>query len=524
MGSSYGLTVAYLRLSVDKKDGTLEHSASIYNQLAQIKTYAEQIGLNVDKEYIDDGYSGINFDRPGFEQLKEDIDKGIIGTIITKDMSRLGREFIETAYYVSEYFPRNNIRYIAINDGYDSADPNNEYLQMLVGIKSIINDRVVKDSSTKRKATAITQTNSGNYIGFTAPYGYVIKKENNKRTLEIDEVSSKIVQRIFMEKAEGKSRDEIATGLNNDKIVPPFVYKNMTESKGKYYSLIWDAGIIYRILKNKTYMGYLIVRKSTHDDYKDKKRKYIPIEQREIKKGIFPAIISEDLWKKAHSQMKQGKSVSRHKYHYKGIYDGLIYCGECGRKMNPYGVTKENGNVKYFFACNKIEHKDKCKNRTIYDGRIENIVKNALDDLIQNFVDDEYIINKSTKDVMTKERNNEKISLIKQNIEIHKTNIKKLFLDKTKGKISLDEFIKKKNEENLFIEQNTKTLEELLKNKEVVNRKQELKNKYKKFIDGDILNKDSINELIERIDVYKDNTVKITFKFDIGKPKKIKLF
>lgn len=271
-------------------------------------------------------------------------------------------------------------------------------------------------------------------------------------------------------------------------------------------------------------MGYLIVRKSTHDDYKDKKRKYIPIEQREIKKGIFPAIISEDLWKKAHSQMKQGKSVSRHKYHYKGIYDGLIYCGECGRKMNPYGVTKENGNVKYFFACNKIEHKDKCKNRTIYDGRIENIVKNALDDLIQNFVDDEYIINKSTKDVMTKERNNEKISLIKQNIEIHKTNIKKLFLDKTKGKISLDEFIKKKNEENLFIEQNTKTLEELLKNKEVVNRKQELKNKYKKFIDGDILNKDSINELIERIDVYKDNTVKITFKFDIGKPKKIKLF
>ena len=167
-----------------------------------------------------------------------------------------------------------------------------------------INDRVVKDSSTKRKATAITQTNSGNYIGFTAPYGYVIKKINNKRTLEMDEVSSKIVQRIFMEKAEGKSRGEIASGLNNDKILPPFVYKNMTESKGKYYSLIWDAGIIYRILKNKTYMGYLIVRKSTHDDYKDKKRKYIPIEQREIKKGIFPAIISEDLWKKAHSQMK----------------------------------------------------------------------------------------------------------------------------------------------------------------------------------------------------------------------------
>lgn len=524
MGSSYGLTVAYIRLSVDKTDGVFEHSASIYNQLAQIKTYAEQIGLNIDKEYIDDGYSGINFDRPGFEQLKEDIDKGIVGTVITKDMSRLGREFIETAYYVSEFFPNNNVRYIAINDGYDSLDPNNDYQQMLVGIRSIINDRVVKDSSTKRKATAMMQTHKGNYLGFTAPYGYVIKKEDNKRTLVIDDVSSKIVQRIFMEKAEGKSREEIATGLNNDKILPPFIYKNMTESKGKYYSLIWDAGIIYRILKNKTYLGYLIVRKSTHNNYKDKKRDYIPIDQREYMKGVFPAIISEDLWNEAHSQMKQGKSVSRHKYHYKGIYDGLIYCGECGKKMSPYAVTRENGKVKYFFACKKIEKKVKCKNRLIYDSKIDTIVKSALNDLTENFVNDEYVVDKSTKGVMTKERNNEKISLIKQNIEIHKTNIKKLFLDKTKGKISLDEFIKRKNEENLLIEQNTKALDELLKNKEVVDRKKELKNKYEKFINGDILNKDSINELIERIDVYKDNTLKITFKFDIGKPKKIKLF
>ena len=135
-----------------------DFSSSIYNQLGFIKSYAKSMGLSIDKEYIDDGYSGINFDRPGFEELKEDIEKGLIGVVITKDLSRLGRDFIETAYYISEYFARYNVRYIAINDRFDSDNPDDTNQEIMLSIRSLINDRYVKDASVKRKQVAEAKT------------------------------------------------------------------------------------------------------------------------------------------------------------------------------------------------------------------------------------------------------------------------------------------------------------------------------------------------------------------------------
>ena len=163
------LITAYVRLSQEDLNKSKDFSESIYNQLAFIKSYAKTMGLEIEKEYIDDGYSGMNFDRPGFEDLKNDIDKGIVGTIITKDMSRLGRNFIETAYYISDYFPKYNIRYIAINDEFDSDNPNNREQELMLGFKSLINDRYVKDAHIKRKQIAEAKTNCGEYIGFIAP-------------------------------------------------------------------------------------------------------------------------------------------------------------------------------------------------------------------------------------------------------------------------------------------------------------------------------------------------------------------
>lgn len=147
------LVCAYVRISNEDLDKNKDYSVSIYNQLSLIKEYAKRMGLKIDKEYIDDGYSGINFERPGFESLRNDVDDGKVAVIITKDMSRLGREFIETAYYISEYFPKHNVRYISINDNYDSEDPNNSQKDLMLAVQSIINDRFIKETSTKLKAT-----------------------------------------------------------------------------------------------------------------------------------------------------------------------------------------------------------------------------------------------------------------------------------------------------------------------------------------------------------------------------------
>lgn len=516
------LTVAYGRLSIEDLKKENDFSSSIYNQLGFIKSYAKSMGLSIDKEYIDDGYSGINFDRPGFEQLKDDIEKGLIGVVITKDLSRLGRDFIETAYYISEYFARHNVRYIAINDNYDSDNPDASDQEIMLSIRSLINDRYVKDASVKRKQVAEAKTEEGQFIGFIAPYGYKIKKIKDKRTLEIDEYAAGIVKRIFTEIASGKTREEVADGLNNDKVIPPVIYMKMTPNKNKKYYYDWSASVVYRILKNKTYTGRIVKRKSSKKDYHQKKREFIPLRDRETIDNCHPVIISDELFESANARLKTMKR--KEKNNYSGLFSKLVICGECGRIMTACRVKKENGNIKYHFECTRVTDRKPCPNRTIADSKLRTIVSNTLEDIISNYVDEEDITTRATKDLLKNERPNLKISNLKDDIELHNTNIRNLYLQKTTGEISLDEFVEKKKTETFLKEQSEKLLKEVMESKNEEVRKEELLEKYNKFINDDEYINEITRDLIDKIVVYKDNTIKISFKFGLGEPKKIRLF
>ncbi|MBR3003283.1 MAG: recombinase family protein [Clostridia bacterium] len=164
------MNCAYIRLSEEDINKTQKFSESILNQIQLIEEYAKKNNIQINKKYIDDGYSGINFARPAFEKMLKDIEQKKIDTIITKDFSRLGREFIETSFYITRFFPEHNIRYIAINEDYDSIKKNNDAKEMMVGIKGIINDRYVKDTSKKIKAVKDQKTEEGYYLGFIAPF------------------------------------------------------------------------------------------------------------------------------------------------------------------------------------------------------------------------------------------------------------------------------------------------------------------------------------------------------------------
>lgn len=518
------LTVAYGRLSQEDFEKDKEFSSSIYNQLGFIKSYATTMGLSIDKEYIDDGYSGINFDRPDFERLKDDIDKGLIGIVITKDMSRLGRDFLETAYYISEYFPRNNVRYIAINDQYDSENPNDSDQDIMLGFRSLINDRYVKDVSVKRKQVAEAKTNEGQFIGFQAPYGYKIKKTENKRTLEIDEYAANIVKRIFTEIASGKSRKEVADMLNEEKIIPPVIYMNMTPSKGKNYYYDWSAGVVYRILRNKTYTGRIVKRKSTKQDYHQKKRDYIQQRDRETIENCHPAIITDELFESANARLKTTRRKQKNDYN--GLFSELVICGTCGRTMTACHITRPDRKVKeqYYFCCTRVTDRVPCKSRNIADNKLKAIVTDTLTDIINNYVDEDDITARATKDLLKQERPNLKISNLKHDIELHSNNIRNLYLQKTTGEISLDEFIEKKNTETLLKEQSEKLLKEVMESKNEEIRKEELLEKYNKFINDDKFINNIVRDFIDKIVVYKDNTIIISFKFGLGEPKKIKLF
>jgi len=505
------LTVAYVRLSKEDINKFNEFSSSIYNQLAIIQSYTSGIGLHIDKEYIDDGYSGANFDRPAFEKLKEDIERGIIGTVITKDLSRLGRNFIETAYYIVDYFPRNQVRYIAINDQFDSDSSDIHDQQIMMEIKALINDWYVQDVSIKRKQVASTKTEDGQFIGVIAPYGYRIKKENGRRTLEIDEYSAGIVKRIFIEIASGKTRSEVAVGLNKDEIMPPIIYMNMTQSKKKKYYFEWSDKIVYRILKNKTYTGKIVKRKSFKKDYHQKKRDFIPIRDRETIDNCHPVIITEELFNAANNQLKTMNR--KEKIDYNGLFSKLVICGECGNIMTVCRRKRENGNIRYYFACTRVKDRCHCSNRTIADSKIQFIVTNTLKDFIHSYIDRDEIIRKAAKNLLKEERPNLKIDCLKEKIELHNTNIRNLYLKKTVGEISLEEFIKKKEVESLQKEQSEKLLKEVIESKNEDLRKQELKEKYNQFINSDHLIPQIIKDFIDKLIIYKDDTIQISFKF-----------
>lgn len=515
------LTVAYVRLSQEDMNKLKDFSESIYNQIGLIKSYAKSMGLKIDKEYIDDGFSGTNFDRPGFEKLIDDIEKGIVGVIITKDMSRLGRNFIETAYYISEYFPKNGVRYIAINDEFDSENPNNSEQEIMLGFKSLINDRYVKDSSVKRKQIAEAKTNEGQFIGFIAPYGYKVVKQDGKRTLEIDEYASGIVKRIFTEIASGKTRQEVADGLNKDKIIPPVLYMNMTPSKNKKYYYDWSDKVIYRILKNKTYTGKIVKRKSSKKSYLQKKREVIPIRDRETIDNCHPVIITEQLFNEANDKLLIMKR--KEKNDYCGLFSNLVICGECGRTMTACRRS-DRANVKYFFSCTKVVDRKSCPNRTVADSKLRTVITSTLQEIIEDYVSEEEVTTQATKNLIKSERPNLKISHLKEDIELHNKNIRNLYLQKTKGEITLEQFLETKKNETLLKEESEKLLKEILESKNEDIRKEEILEQYRHFINGDELMNNALRDLVDRIVVYKDNTMKISFKFGLGEPKKIKLF
>lgn len=515
------LIVAYVRLSQEDLDKQNNFSESIYNQIDLIKSHAKIMGLKIDKEYIDDGYSGTNFNRPGFENLINDIEKGTVGLIITKDMSRLGRNFLETAYYISEYFPKKEVRYVAINDGYDSASLDDKDQEIVMQFKSLINDRYVKDIYIKRKQIAELKTNEGQFIGFIAPYGYKVLKKNKKRTLEIDDYAASIVKRIFTEITSGKNRREVADGLNKDRILPPVIYMNMTPSRNKKYYYDWSDKIVYRILKNQTYTGKIVKRKSIKNNYLQEKREFIPIKDRETISNCHQAIITEQLFKEANDKLIVMKR--KQKKDYNGVFDGLVICGECGRVMTACRRS-DRLNVKYRFECTKVIDRKPCPNRTIAESKLNSIIFSILQEIIGDYVSEDEIVKQVTKNMIRAERPNLKIAHLKDDIKLHNKNIRNLYLKKTKGEITLEQFLETKKNETLLKEKSEKLLKKILESKNEDIRKKEILKQYRYFMNDDDFINSTLQCLIDKIVIYRDSTIKILFKFRLDELKKVKLF
>jgi site-specific DNA recombinase len=333
---------AYCRLSRD--DENIGESGSITMQKEIIRQYCESKGLKIASVYQDDGYSGLNYNRPDFKRMLDDIAAGNIDCVITKDLSRLGRDYIMTGYYTEIFFPENKVRYIAIGDAYDSQEKNNgsnDYAPF----KFILNDMYAKDLSKKQRASRLAKSLNREYVTAYAPYGYK-KDPDHKNHLIIDAETAPVVTMIFDMYAKGMGRGKIRDYLNENKVLTPLAllhtrgqrYDERMEIEENRYQ--WSRYAINVMLDSQVYIGnavHLKFRKATH---KSKMRKQPKSDQLVIE-GTHEPLISIETWDKVHEFFRTHADRT---YVHENIFMGLVKCIDCGKSLN-YGRTPRQPKV-----------------------------------------------------------------------------------------------------------------------------------------------------------------------------------
>lgn len=300
----------YLRLSKD--DDSCGESASISNQRKLLLRYAKEHRFTVEKEFCDDGYSGTTFNRPGLKQMIAAVEKQEINLILTKDLSRLGRDYIQTGQYTELFFPSHGIRFIAIGDGYDSAFSSTD----MIPFRNVVNEMYARDISRKIRSSLQVRMDEGAFIGNFAPYGYV-KAPENRHSLLPDPYAATIVKQIFEKTAAGWLPSDIARALNGEQILPPSLYRCQNHPKLQPESYtsrgLWTANTIIKLLHNPVYLGHMVQGKTKKISFKSQLTLTVPPSDRISVRNTHPPIVSEQLFEVCQMLLRQrtcGKKIT----------------------------------------------------------------------------------------------------------------------------------------------------------------------------------------------------------------------
>lgn len=381
-------TCGYVRLS--REDGDKEESNSVTGQKDLIRDFLRrhpelrECGMKVD-----DGYTGSNFDRPGFQEMMAEVKAGKINCIVVKDLSRFGRDHLDAGEYIERVFPFLGVRFIAINDHYDSANSNVESDELIVPVKNLINEAYCRDTSIKIRSQLEIKRKRGDFIGSFAVFGYRKDPEDGHRLL-VDDYAADVVRDIFRWKLEGISAGDIADRLNKAGIPTPMDYKHKmgmhiaTKFRVKAES-VWSAGMILRILKNPIYTGILEQGKVSTPNYKVKKAVMKPRDEWAVVEDNHAAIIDRFDFETVQRVLAldtrtsvSGKAVE--------LFSGMVYCGECGAAM--IRKTIPSGKKKYvYYVCAAHKNEKTCYSHSLRDSVLEEIVFESLKQHIRQVVD-----------------------------------------------------------------------------------------------------------------------------------------
>lgn len=513
----------YIRLS--REDGDKEESSSVTNQREILKRYvSEQENFFIVKEYVDDGFTGTNFDRPKFKEMIKDIEAGVIDTVITKDLSRLGRERLMVGYYTEMYFPEHNVRYIALLDNIDTYIDSG--MNDMAPFKGVINDMYVRDISKKIRSSLTERRKAGNFLGVTAPYGYM-KDPNNKFHLVINEKEAEIVKRIFRLYLEGNGLTKIAQILTKDGVPVPGESRDIGKTRKTALYSSWKQTTIRRILDNRVYLGELVQFKRKKVNYKSKKRITVPEEERYICKGTHEPIINEEDFNTVQNILKKNKSFKGTKHDY--LFKGLLYCAECGARLNiTYSnyALKKFGEYRYTTICYSYSrlYSDICTRHSNSIFELEEVLIKHIKAVCSNYINetlkDELVsMAKRKKLEELKQINNEKrLEELEQKITDIGLYIKNLYMDKVKGVVSENDYISlvadfTKDRDNLLNEK-AELIKIMQNEKPLTDESAKIEKLAKEFLSLEKPTKQLLNELIEKITISENKEINIYFKFN----------
>ena len=383
-----GITALYCRLSRD--DGTESESNSIGNQKKLLSQKAKEMGLTDTKYYVDDGYTGTNFNRPGFQQLIDDIEIGLVSAVMVKDLSRLGRDYVSVGNYTDSYFPEHNIRFIAVNDAIDSDEGESE----IAPFKNILNEMYARDISKKIRSSHRLRGSMGEPLS-QPPYGYMKSPENKKKWI-IDPEAATVVKSIFKMCLDGKGNETIARELQENEVLIPMAYwrskgLNRGGKKTQTNPYKWCKTTVQKILSQQEYCGDIINFKTYSKSFKNKRRIENSKENWAVFKDINEPIIDRETFETVQKFISKTKRRAPKKENgERSIFNGLIYCGDCHSKMR-YHTSTSNKEIHYFTCSdNKVDYRGKCPGRHyVRADALEEVVKLELRRLVEMLKIDE---------------------------------------------------------------------------------------------------------------------------------------
>lgn len=485
---------------------------SIANQKKLLAKYAKEHGFTNTKFYVDDGYTGTNFNRPGFQQMLEDMEMGYISTVIVKDSSRFGRNYLEVGQYTDYYFPEHNIRFIAINDCIDSENGEDDFS----AFRNVMNEMYAKDISRKVRSSHRLRGNAGEPLA-PPPYGYVKDPENKKKWI-IDPDAAEVVQRIFRLCIEGNGNETIARILQDDKVLVPQAYwqsKGMSRGgkKTQPNPYKWCKTTIAKMLEQQEYCGDIINFKSYSKSFRNKTRVENPKENWAIFKDVHEPIIDRETWERVQELTKNSKRRKpKNENVKKSVFTNLLYCGDCGHKL-WFNINKQNPSIRFYSCSNYKGLRGTCEStHYVREDSLEQVVKMELFKLATYLDHDEdafaeLLEHKTNKDSMAERKAAESAlaAATARSQELLRL-YERVYEDNVNGKVTDDWFMRLSHKYEVEQEELKKQMFDLKNKIERLDTAQNSSGSFiraiRKFMTMQTLTPIVLQELIDKIEVF----------------------